>query len=111
MKQFTILVLFLVLIAVVVAFGMVRKVEAATLVLEAEVLEGSGSLDPAGAQAGPVRYALIHHARSCWQATDYSPHAFLPCEYGNFAWSSTLVTAKGCLKLSSSPQRLFLGGR
>ena len=35
----------------------------ASLVLEAEVLEGSGSLDVIGAQSGVVRYALIHHAR------------------------------------------------
>lgn len=43
--------------------GMGSDAGASPSVLEAEVLEGSGSLDVVGTRAGTVRYALIHHAR------------------------------------------------
>lgn len=42
--------------------GMGSDAGAGPRVLEAEVLEGSLSLDVVGARAGPIRYALIHHA-------------------------------------------------
>jgi hypothetical protein len=48
--------------------GMGSDAGASPSVLEAEVLEGSGSLDVTGTRAAPVRYALIHHAREQDQA-------------------------------------------
>lgn len=51
------------------SLGSIDAVMAGPLVLEAEVLEGSDSLDVVGTRAGPVRYVLIHHAHEQDQST------------------------------------------
>ena len=55
-------------LVVILVQGINSGAGAAPPFLDAEVLEGSGSLDLAGDRAGSVRYALIHHAREPDQA-------------------------------------------